>query len=244
MKKKVLVLGAVSCVAGIVTASAAGCSSTTETTTNTPDTGVDAKRDVSPLDSGDDDAGTCLAPDKAPKDPSELDANPGWKPALAPDAKCTSEELTTFEKNLNDQNLKSWKDLGTSLSDACAACIITPDTATNWGPVVYTASDDGNTGFYNFGACFGALDPSDACGKAVQYLEFCLDSACTDCTAQTDRDQCIKDASADGGPCKSFTDTTNSTCKKLSANSTKCDNVAGAAKALCGGTITDGGDGG
>ena len=60
MKKKVLVLGAVTCVAGIVTA--AGCSSS-ETVTTTTDASSDVTSERKPLDSGpEEDAGQCPPP--------------------------------------------------------------------------------------------------------------------------------------------------------------------------------------
>jgi hypothetical protein len=243
MNKKVLMLGAVSCVAGIVTATAAGCSSsTTETTTNTPDATSDVKSERVVPEASDDDAGQC--PDNVALTPADLDKDPGWKPGAASPGACTADDLTQFATNLKDTNLQTWKDLGTSLSGNCADCIITSTDNANWGPVVYTADSGGDKGFYNFGACFSVVESAD-CGKAVQYLEFCLNTACDTCaTTQTDHDTCVGKAADTGGMCETFSATLKSSCKDLTASGKKCNTVGDAAKTLCGAPITDGGDGG
>jgi hypothetical protein len=176
--------------------------------------------------------------------PASLDQDPGWKPAKAPAPACTTSELSQFEKNLSDTNVKTWQDLATDLGATCAACIVTSDAETNYGPIVYVAASGGTKGYYNFGACFGAVE-SPACGKAIQYLEYCLDATCDSCFTQSKRDTCISDATGTGGTCSSFATTMSSECKNLSVSGKKCNNMIVAAKTLCGPNAGDAGtDGG
>lgn len=241
MKKKVLVLSAVTCVAGIVTATAAGCSSSESSPSTTPDATADVRSERQPVDTGpDEDAGQCPLNEALTAD--DLLAKPGYKPGKAAPGACTSAELTQFEKNLDDTTIQTWKDLGKDLGTTCADCIITSTAADNWGPVVYTEESGGDRGFYNFGACFGVVEGKDSCGQAVQFLEFCLDAACDTCAeTQADRDACIDSAADTGGMCAAFVETLQNECKQLNTSGKKCNSVADAAKAICGDAITDGG---
>jgi hypothetical protein len=240
MKKKVLVLGAVSCVAGIVTATAVGCSSETPSTA-APDASQDVRSERIPVEAGEEDAATCLVDPEAT--PADFEQSPGYKPGKAQNGSCTTTELSQFETNLDDTNIKTWKDLGTDIGQTCADCIITSKEAANWGPVVYT-DDAGERGFYNFGACFGVVE-KESCGKAVQFLEWCLDAACDACTTKGDRDTCIESAADTSGVCGSFVETLQKECPKLSTTGKKCNNILDAAKTLCGPLAGDGGtDGG
>lgn len=242
MKKKVLVLSAVTCVAGIVMATAAGCSSeTVSSTTTPPDATTDVRNERQPIDSGpEEDAGQCPLNEALTAD--DLLQKPGYKPGKATPGSCTTAELAQFEKNLDDTNIKTWKDLGQDLGTTCADCIITSTAKDNWGPVVYTEESGGDRGFYNFGACFGVVEGKDACGQAVQFLEFCLDAACDTCAeTQADREACIDKAADTGGMCEPFVETLTAECKQLTTSGKKCNTVADAAKTICGAAITDGG---
>jgi hypothetical protein len=244
MKKKVLVLGAVSCVAGIVTATAVGCTSETINTV-TPDASVDVRSERVPVEASEEDAATCLVDPQVT--PQTFEEAPGYKPGKQTSGACTTVELSQFEKNLDDTTIKTWKDLGKDIGTTCADCVITSKEAANWGPVVYT-DDTGERGFYNFGACFGVVE-QESCGKAVQFLEWCLDAACDACTTQGDRDTCIGSAADTGGVCEGFTKTLNDECTDLTVSGKKCNNILDAAKTLCGPAAasdggTDGGDAG
>jgi hypothetical protein len=241
MNKKVLVLGAVSCVAGIVTATAAGCSSSETVTNPPPDASSDVRSERTPIEAGEEDAATCLVDPEVT--PATFEQTPGYKPGAIKPGLCSTTELSQFEKNLDDTNIKTWKDLGNDIGTTCAECIITSKEAATWGPVVYT-DDAGERGFYNFGACFGAVE-KESCGKAVQFLEWCLDAACDACTTQGDRDTCIESAADTSGVCGSFVDTLTAECKNLTTSGKKCNNILDAAKTLCGPPTGDGGlDGG
>ena len=186
------------------------------------------KPDASKPDTGPD---TCLTPSLVTF--ATLDQDPGWKPAAAPTPACTVADLNQFESNLGNTNLTTWTDLGNDLSTPCAACIITSDAETNYGPVVYYASSGGTKGYYNFGACFGQVE-SEACGKDVQYLELCLDIACDNCTTQGERDSCIEVAADAAGMCSEFVTAMQADCKNLTQAGKKCNNVVDAARTLCG----------
>jgi hypothetical protein len=206
----------------------------------------DASILLPPKDAGTDaSGGTCPTP--LTVTPATFDQDPGWKPAKAPAPVCTTIELSQFEKNLDDANIKTWTGLATGLGTTCAACIVTSDAEANYGPVVYFAASGGTKGYYNFGACFGQVE-TQACGKAVQYLEYCLDRACDACTTQGQRDSCINDAADTNGTCSAFVTTLANECKTLSTSGKKCNNMVDAAKTLCGPNAgdagTDGGDGG
>ena len=238
MKKKVLVLGAVSCVAGIVTATAVGCSSETVVTNPAPDASQDVRAERAPVEAAPEDAATCLVDPQATA--ADFEQSPGYKPGAKTADACTTTELSQFEKNLDDTNIKTWKELGNDIGTQCAACIITSKENATWGPVVYT-DDAGERGFYNFGACFGVVE-KESCGKAVQFLEWCLDAACDACTTQGERDTCIETSLDKGGPCEAFGTTLNAECKDLTASGKKCNNILDAAKTLCGpAVVTDGG---
>jgi hypothetical protein len=241
MKKKVLVLGAVTCVAGIVTMAAAGCSSSDSSPgTGTPDATADVvKADRVVPEASDEDAGQCPLPvtDTA----ADYEKTPGFKPGLAQVGKCTNTEITTFEKNLDDTTIKTWKDLEKDLSADCAACVITSTAAANWGPIVYTEESGGDRGFYNFGACFSVVEKPE-CGKSVQFLEWCLDAACDECaTTQGEHDSCVSKAAGATGTCKDFTVELQAQCKDLDKSGDKCNNIVDAARTLCGSGSTDGG---
>lgn len=241
MKKKVLVLGAVSCVAGIVTATAAGCSSETVVTNPAPDASQDVRSERQPIEAAPEDAATCLVDPEAT--PADFEASPGYKAGAQKSDSCTTTELSQFEKNLDDTNIKTWKELGNQIGTTCAECIITSKEAATWGPVVYT-DDTGERGFYNFGACFGVVE-QESCGKAVQFLEWCLDAACDACTTQGERDACIEASLDTAGVCEGFGKTLGTECKALETSGKKCNNILDAAKTLCGPAAGDGGaDGG
>lgn len=246
MNKKVLVLSAVTCVAGIVTATAAGCSSSdTSSPSATPDASQDVRSERPRVDAEpEEDAGQCPLNEALTAD--DLLAKPGYKPGKAQPGACTTTELAQFEKNLDDTNIKTWKDLGNQLGTTCADCIITSTAKDNWGPVVYTEESGGDRGFYNFGACFGVVEGNDLCGQSVQLLEFCLDAACDTCAeTAADREACIDKAADTSGMCAAFVETLQNECKQLTTSGKKCNAIADAAAAICGAPLTDGGaDGG
>jgi hypothetical protein len=241
-----MALSALTFVTGIVTTlTANGCS-------NGDDAGgggqADAQPDVKPdatkPDAGpggeDEDAGQC--PADVPLTVEDLDKEIGWKPAKAAPGACSDADIKKLEANFDDQSLKTYFDLGTGLGADCKACVFAKDTDANWGPIVGTAEDNGETGFINFGACFGSIE-GDACGKALQYEQFCYNVACNECaTTQSERTKCIQ--SAGDGMCKSFGDTTGTACPKVQDTAKSCNTIFDAVKTLCGSPGDGGTDGG
>lgn len=84
----------------------------------------------------------------------------------------------------------------------------------------------------NFGACFGNVEGA-ACGKALQYEQFCYNIACNDCTTTTaQRQQCIGVAGS-SGMCKDFGTTTGTSCPNIATTATTCNSIIDSVKYLC-----------
>lgn len=182
-----------------------------------------------------------VAPDAGPPCPAnvpltsaDLDKEFGWKPALKAPGACSAGDLTTLQNNLTNPAIKTYLDLGTGLSATCKACAITLDTATSWGPIVATESNNGMTGFINFGACYGSIE-GDACGKSLQYEQFCYGIACNECSSTaTARQQCVKAASEGGGMCAAFGAATGTSCPNIQTTAIVCNGLIEGVKTLCG----------
>jgi hypothetical protein len=238
MKNKVLVLALVTCVAGIVTAPGCGA---TETTPSEVDASPDVASETSaPVDASSEDAGACPADIRLTVE--ELLDDPGFKPGKLQTSACSAQDLVQFEKNLANPTVKSWKALADDLAPSCADCIITPSESPVWGPIVYL-DEAGELGFNNFGACFGVLSGSDACGEAVQFFDVCLSTACDRCSKSlAERERCVDIAADLGGMCRGFFETVQAECPNIADHSAKCNGTLAAAKTLCG--PLDAGDGG
>jgi hypothetical protein len=84
----------------------------------------------------------------------------------------------------------------------------------------------------NFGACFGAVEGT-ACGKALQYEQFCYNIACNECTTtSTQRQQCVSVAGSTG-MCTTFGNTTATSCPNIATSNTTCGTIIDAVKYLC-----------
>lgn len=185
----------------------------------------DAGKDVDPN----------ACPPNIPLTAADLDAEIGWKAAAPSAGACSTADLTQLQNNFNNPAIASYLDLGNGLSTTCKACAISLDTAGSWGPIVATAADNGATGFINFGACFGSIEGA-ACGKSLQYEQFCYNVACNECAVtQAERQMCITKAGDPGGMCKGFGDTTTVNCPNIATTAAKCNTIFDAVKTLCGG---------
>lgn len=248
--KKLFALASVSAIAGLMTTVAAsGCSSTTtdggSSSGNTTDGG--GARDASPDrtkpsvgDQEDEPATDC--PKSSPLTAADLDKEIGFKPAKQSPGVCSVEDITKLEANFKDTGIKTYFDLGKGLSDGCFACAFSKDTDTNWQPIVGTAENDGQTGFVNFGACFGFVE-DEACGKALQYEQFCYNIACNECTTtSTERQKCVEKAGS-SGMCKDFGDVTAKACPNMQTTAKKCNSIIDGVKTLCGSASADAGKG-
>lgn len=119
-------------------------------------------------------------PASGPISPADFDAKPGWKPSVGHPKSCTDADVARLETNFRNDEIATYPELVAGMSASCRSCVLSNDTDPTWGPIVATASDDGVTGFINFGACFGHLD-GEACGKALHYEQLCYDRACGEC---------------------------------------------------------------
>jgi hypothetical protein len=174
---------------------------------------------------------TC--PENVPLTPADLDAEIGWKPATKIPGSCSAADLITLENNFQSTTIATYFDLGTGLSASCKACAISTDTAASWQPIVGVAADNGATGFINFGACFGNVEGS-ACGKALQYEQFCYNIACNECTTTSmQRQQCVEKAGSFGGMCDDFGTTTATACPNITTTATSCNSIIDSVKYLC-----------
>jgi hypothetical protein len=191
--------------------------------------------------SGDDFDDGC--PSTAPLSESDLDAEIGWKPSLPAKGSCSTADLDQLEANFSDSSLRSYLDLGKGLSTACRACVISKDTDPKWGPIVAVTSGGGDTGFVNYGACFGAIE-GDACGKAIQYESFCTSIACQDCAfSQKEQAECVTSSTTDNGMCASFANQRTTACPSWALNVKSCGTILKAVQTLCGPNPTDAGAG-
>ncbi len=220
--------------------SAGGCSSSTSTTTPGDGGGSDGKAlaDGSNSDSGDD-AGACPG---APPTKADLDSQGGWKPppAVNPSA-CSAADIATFKTNFNGNG--SWADTVAGLPAGCASCILSKESDATWGPVVETDAT-GATGFVNFGACYAAKSGAQACGKAVQYSEFCINASCGDC-ADADFSACTSDQATLDACDAIYASDVSSGCPQATATELDalCGDIISAATYLCSTGPADGGGG-
>lgn len=247
--KKLFALASVSAIAGLMTTvTASGCSSTTteSSSSSSGSTGDAASKDATTKDRTtipEDDGGEDPAcPQDVPLTEADLEKEIGWKEAKAAPGACTSADITQLEANFKATGIKTYFDLGKDLSEPCFACVFAKDTDQNWGPIVGTAENNGETGFVNFGACFGEVE-DPACGKALQYEQFCYNIACNECSAtSTECQKCVEKAGS-SGMCTEFGDTTAKACPNIQTSAKKCNSIIDAAKTLCGAVSGDAGPG-
>jgi len=249
--KKLFALASVSAIAGLMTTvTASGCSSTT--TENAPSEGgassssgstsKDAATDRKQIPGDNEDEEPTDCPANVPLTEADLEKEIGWKPAKANPQACSAADITKLEANFKNTNIKTYFDLGEGLGDDCFACVFAKDTDANWGPIVGTAENNGETGFVNFGACFGFVE-DEACGKALQYEQFCYNIACNECTTtSTERQKCVEKAGS-SGMCTEFGDATAKACPDIQTSAKKCNSIIDAAKTLCTAGSTDAGKG-
>ena len=173
-------------------------------------------------------------PADLPLTESDLDAEIGWKPGAPAQGSCTAADIDKLKANFSDTSLRTYFDLAKGVSTTCAACVVSKDTDPKWGPIVGIAQDDGETGFVNLGACFGAIE-GDACGKAIQYQTFCEGFACNECafTKQAEA-ECVTKASAASGMCEPFSNRRTTACPSWTLNVKSCGDILKAIQTLCG----------
>jgi hypothetical protein len=187
------------------------------------------KVDASPLADG----GVC--PGKAPTF-SELETAGGWNPPPAVSiGACSAANITQFHNNFTGAT--SFNDLKTGLPTGCASCIFSVETSSTWSFVVTDTA--GTLGFFNYGACYArAQFGSNACGKGVQYSEFCLTASCSECSTGTAQSACEKGTQAQSACSTNFAGQIQAGCgtntTQLNSLDTDCGTAVSAVNVLCG----------
>jgi hypothetical protein len=179
------------------------------------------------------DAAASVCPKNLTLTAADLDKDFGWKPAVKTPVACSQADLTQLEKNLSSPQVFTYLDLGNGLSPSCKACAISFDTDDAWGPIVATEADGGATGFINFGACYGNIEGA-ACGKSVQYEQFCYRAQCGDCATPGERATCTDVAGKSAAACKGFKDQIATDCPNFVNTAKECSFFSDAVKTLCG----------
>jgi hypothetical protein len=162
---------------------------------------------------------------------ADLDAESGWRPAVATPGACTAGDLTKLQDNFSDSAITTWIDVGNGLTPSCKACAISYDTAAHWQPIVATQANAGATGFINFGACYGQLE-GPTCGKALQYERFCINVNCGGCESSAKEYSCTNAALRE--ECSALEAGANAACPKRQTSDAYCGSVFAAVKKLCG----------
>jgi hypothetical protein len=148
-----------------------------------------------------------------------------YQPAAAPSAACLGADGGGIWEDFYEACLGPMKSIGscdtykqTASNAACAACVLTPYTAAELGPILSFGEFVGG----NVAGCIEVTAPSDiACAKAVQALTDCEDAACqancpvSDVSSLTERQECA--AEADPMGCLSFFDLA-SACRAAEAD--------------------------
>jgi hypothetical protein len=246
MLKKTLGISfvAASTLLAAVALSSGGCSSTAVTTADDSGAATDGKKDTGPKADGAVDPGECpgAAPTKA-----DLDQSGGWKAPPQVQQVCTAADITAFEANF--KGATKFSDLIKGIPAACGSCILGKEDDATWNFVVTDAA--GDLGFFNYGACYArAAGGSEACGKAVQYGEFCINSSCNGCASAEDNTACRADEATQTACSANFQADLQAGCgtdtAKLKALDTACSKPTLAVGVLCGGgtPIVDSGAGG
>jgi hypothetical protein len=131
-----------------------------------------------------------------------------WVPPAPRQGACTAEQIDDyywhcFSSSADPQACDAFH--RSPANDACASCIVTPDTAPLHGPLV--SHDDGKTVEINVGGCVALArgGPGAACGASVQALVECTAAACSACSSDASgAPHCQCETAAQLGACRSY----------------------------------------
>jgi hypothetical protein len=245
MLKKTLGYGLVAGSAIFAAALGSGGCSSTAAPAASDDAATQGEKKAGDGGSGGDGSTAASCPGTAPTK-ADLDQSGGWKPPPAKQNVCTAADITAFETNLNASG--TYLDLIKGLPAACGACILGKEADSTW-PFVVT-DDKGELGFFNYGACYArAPGGSEACGKGVQYSEFCITASCSDCASDSESTACESDTATQTACSTNFDADIQAGCgsdqAKLQALDDACGKATLAVAVLCGGGApADAGGGG
>lgn len=243
MVKKLFALASVTALTGLmVTIGVAGCSSTTEVTEPTADSGTTPDAAVKPkADAGDPDEETEAGPAVCPPPASpqitaaEIEAQLKWMPPTVEKTACAQGDLDAitdlFKKNPTGVQ---YTDLEKALSATCAPCVFTNAAASpKWQMFI-----KGSGGYIDnsAGACFAAVK-DEACGKARFQWELCVDGACNETDCATDDQNKIRTCigKAANGVCKDITTAYTTACPDEQTYIDACGSILSAIAGVCGG---------
>jgi hypothetical protein len=184
-------------------------------------------------------ATTCM--DTKPFDATTVPYHP---PAVKAGA-CTTADIKAFNDYLGNNPQVSVEDLQATLtkqSKRCSECVFGEADAEKWAPIVI----DTTSATLNGGGCVSVVSGKDACGKAYQQWNTCLNEVCAACTDQSESAQCKNDAQKAEGPCGTASKALLGACgKNVNDYITKCfgnGNAVGTViEQLCGASSKDGG---
>lgn len=180
-----------------------------------------------------DDAGHVIGEDGGPLlcDPQPLGSFAGgsYSPPIGPfTGDCNSADITNFlscATGSDPTQCAQFEAGGARVT--CGSCLLTPDSASHWGPALGT---DPSKAFLNPSGClaltFGEGSSAVGCGGATQRAINCNTIACDatfNCAGSTNDEiqTCVNSAAA--GECASY----------QSSAQTACDKDAGGAQAIC-----------
>lgn len=139
--------------------------------------------------------GTCMDTSK-PFDVGTVAYHP---PAIEQGA-CTEADIAMFDGYMRDHPQASVNDIESSLakqSQRCSDCAFGAIDDEKWAVIVKDAS----SATVNGGGCVSAVSGKDACGKAYQEWNTCLNTVCASCTEEAERTECSNGAQQPNAPC-------------------------------------------
>jgi hypothetical protein len=175
-----------------------------------------------PDDSSSDPGSTADAPPACmDKNPFDATTVPYHSPATKPNS-CTTDDIKFFNDYLKNNPQSSFQDLQdavTKQSKTCSDCVFGSADDDKWAPIV--SDDSGST--FNGGGCVALVSGKDACGKAYQQWNTCLNTVCASCSDQGDRSTCTNDAQNPGAPCGTASKALSDACgTKVNTYLKKC----------------------
>jgi hypothetical protein len=228
----------------------AGCSDnapqTTAAATEPEDGGKKPPRTPTPPEAPDDgnQDGASTEPITTCMDTKPFDATtvPYKSPAVKAGS-CTTADIKVFDDYIRDNPQATFEDVQATMtkqSKRCSQCVFGSSADEKWAPVVL----DGTNVTFNGGGCVSVVSGKDACGKAYQQWNTCLNHVCAACTDQTENSKCKNDAQGASAPCGAASTTLFQACgSNVNSYLKKCfgSGLGTVLEQLCGPPAKDGG---
>lgn len=152
-------------------------------------------------DEGDTDDGISDQPSLTCMDTKPFDATTvPYNPPNVTAGSCTAADVKVFEDFIQANPQASFEEVEAALtkqSQRCSQCVFGAADDAKWAPVV----SDGTNVTFNGGGCVSVVSGKDACGKAYQQWNTCLNTVCASCTDQNENSQCKNDAQGPKAAC-------------------------------------------